>query len=435
MKNTIETLVETQLTDYFGNGPSSPARVSLYDTVRQTLINAAQTKAAEGLSPAEAVEAAFDEMPMLSSLIANTDADQSETASQTTDEGKTAHHAHHIDIDEDGIRVDDGKTMRVDNNGITLNEGRTLRADANGLKIGDHVFGVDPTDPLSEASWRDGDDFEMLPPNQDTHFDSTSLKTIDIMATHTTLSVFPTDGDEVLIRERITGSNDDYRARTRVAGDTLQIMQGTIPHFFRLRVYLDILIPSNFKGQIKIRAHRSKLDLKSLTDLENLSLTVDSGAVRLNEITAATLAVQLTSGTISLAKTDVQTTLTLAEKSGIVNMIDVTSPVLNIVNDNGTFSGMGLHGAGSITGHAGTINAQFDQITGDWQVENGSGTIALTMPNTDYFFDLEAANGTVKGPKATQYEHNVLSLKEGTVGDHPEYRLTVRAKSGTINVR
>ena len=60
MKNTIETLVETQLTDYFGNGPSSPARVSLYDTVRQTLINAAQTKAAEGLSPAEAVEAAFD---------------------------------------------------------------------------------------------------------------------------------------------------------------------------------------------------------------------------------------------------------------------------------------------------------------------------------------------------------------------------------------
>lgn len=450
MNKLINELVNQKLNKIFADYPETADLNDLKDEIASDLIASAQDKLTDDIDEQAAVQQAFTDFGDIDDVINQV---LNEGPKQTDNHYQHKFQSHILDIDEDGIRLDDGKGLTINNEGISINGGKTVKIDSNGVKLGNLVINEDGIHVKDKTKSQSNDAFsefndrfnnshyetevqvDSLPLTDTKEFDLDSFEKIDVNYVDASLKLFPTDGQKVIVREYMSRSNPDYQLQTSLNDETLTITQGAIPHFLPLRVKVQILIPNDFHGQLRITNRSGNLQATNLKNLDEVLINVRSGMIYLNDLTLNRLLVSSNSGKITLDTLKIERELNVKSRSSVLSLDDVTSLEYDLEARSGTIKATNLNGSGKIFAKSGTIKADFGAVNGDLMVENDSGTVKLTMPTTDsYDFDLEAKSGTVKINPSATYRHDILSLKEGRVGDDPSYKLTVRAKSGTIKV-
>lgn len=447
MSEKINKLVDTKLDDYFDGYLYSQDLRELKDEISSDLIAAAEDNVEEGLSEEEAVDQAFKDFGDIDMAI--------DDVLDEADDDKSKQHAthtntwgHHIDVDDHGIRIDKGKVLNINDDGITVNNGKTIKIDEDGVKLGNMVIDSDGIkfDGKTKTDFVNFDDdfddnfdtevnVESLPLTDMSEFDVDDVRNLDISYVNASLKLLPTSADKIVIREYMSRKNPEYQVKTDLVGNTLKIIQGKVPHFLPLKIKVQVLVPKSFAGNLRVINQSGSLQVQDLKHLNDAQIEVHSGTIYLDSLKLKQLLLSTTSGKITLEDLTVKENLDLESKSSVINLSDVACPNFKYVVKSGTIRGFDLSGAGKLSAKSGTIKVNFQELTGDVTCDSNSGRIKLQMPEADsYNFDLEAQSGTVKMAVPANYKHDVLSLKEGTVGNAPQYNLKVRAKSGTIKV-
>lgn len=450
MNKLINELVNQRLTKIFADYPQTDDLNDLKEEIFSDLISSAEDKLTADISENQAVDQAFNDFGDIDEVI-----NQVLNDDQTKTDNHYQHtfQSHKLDIDEDGIRLDNGKGLTINNEGISINNGKAVKIDAKGVKLGNMVINQDGINFNGQTKTEANDSFsefnerfnssnyetevqvESLPLTDKKEFDLSGIQKIDINYVDASLKLLPTNTRQVIVREYMSRNNPDYQLRTDLTDNTLTITQGQIPHFLPLRVKVQILIPNDFLGQLRITNRSGNLQAANLKNLDEVLINVRSGVIYLNDLKMKKLLISSHSGKITLDTLQAKQELTVKSRSSVLSLSDVTSSNYNLESRSGTIKAMDLQGAGKILAKSGTIKVDFEKISDDVEIENDSGTVKLNMPSDDsYKFDLEAKNGVVKMNQPASYHHDVLSLKEGTVGNDPSYKLTVRAKSGTIKI-
>lgn len=446
MNKLIEKLVNDKLAKIFADYPKTSELRDLQAELASDLMASAEDKLTDDVNEEEAVAQAFESFGDIDEVI-----NQVMNDDDNADDNhyQKVFHEHKFDLDDDGIRIDHGKLLNIDSDGITINGGKTVKINDEGVKLGNMIINEDGIKFKNQskasfdnfkAKFNDDDfdaevKFDSLPLTGTRSYATAGLKTISISYQSADVTIVPSKNDEVVIREYASRSNPDYHMQTSLDGDTLRIIQGQIPHFLPLKIRVQILIPQEFSGQLRISDRSGNLHIQDLQQLEQVAINVRSGLVYARNLKLNRLVTEASSGKVVLEDVQAESELLVNSHSGVIKLDNVASQKYDLQAHSGTIKAVDLSGAGQILARSGIIKVIFAEVTGDLKVENISGTVKLTMPETDsYKFDLEAKSGTVKMAHQAKFQHDIQNLKEGIVGDSPQYDLVARAKSGTIKV-
>jgi len=453
MNKIINELVDKKLNNIFSDYPDTKDLNELREELSSDLVASAEDKFTGDTTENEAVDQAFktfgDIDEVITQVLAESDGEKKHSNQR---------HGHHIDINSDGIKIDDGNILNINDDGIKINGGKTVEFNEDGIKIGNMTINEDGINfgkgrkshfdkPETADLFDDFDEHfkninfdteinvESLQMTDEDNFEAEDIKQLNISYDSATIKLVPTSGDKIIFREYMSRNNPKYQAKTDLQEGTLTIIQTQTPHFLPLKIKAQLLIPKKFQGDITISSHSGKVSLQELSNLKDIKVSVNSGLLNVRDIQANSLLVKANSGKIVLEDLKIATDLLLKTGSSAINLDDVISNNYLLEANSGTIKAIELSGAGQIKAKSGIIKVNFGQITGDITVESVSGTVKLIMPDeASYNFDLEASSGIVKmGPQAN-YKHDIQSLKEGTVGDDPSFNLITRVKSGTIKV-
>lgn len=451
MNEEIKTLVNQKLNKIFNDYPESAELNDLKEELSSDLISSAEDKLSGDTTPELAVKKAFKEFGDIDEVI-------NQVLNDNNDHHKHGS-SHTFNIDESGISIDNGKVLNINNDGITINNGRTVRINDDGVKFGNLIInddGInfkgnsklfeefkDETDFHFDKDFTKSDDtdfntevhVETLPLTDEYEFDYMDVDKIQISYTSADLKIIPTDNDKIKISEYISRTNPNYQVKTDLADGVLKIEQGEVPHFLPLKIRVKILIPKAYVKDIQVINASGKLQIQNVKGLAKSIIECNSGAVYLNNFESKTAMININSGKLTLDHVLAEEQLVINDRSGLVSMDTVVTSRFDISSRSGSVNGVDFNGTGDIAVKSGTIHINFAKVTGDINVENNSGTVKLRMPENDsYKFDLEAKSGVVHMNQSAKWLHDIMNLKEGIVGDDPQYQLKVRAKSGIIKV-
>lgn len=454
MSAKTEQLVAMRLNSYFKDQPQTPALVELKAELTSDLNEAAADKQRAGLAPEEAVAEAFSDFGDLNELIRQINAENGTT--------KTIH-GHHVVMDDDGIRVDDGETLKINNDGVYVKGGRAFKADSEGVSINDGAIKAD-SHGLKLGSWTfnedginlNGDaqsqtDFKMprmplnlageyidnLPLVNEQRFDAKTVTTLALNYKSARVKILPTqaDTDEIIVREYMNHNNTTYQAQVSQNAKELNVTQGKVPFLIPLRVHVQIHIPINYTGNVMVASRSGNVLVAGLSHLDTVNLQVLSGSARVTEVGSQAFSADVASGSCDLNGVQVTNQLGMLVKSGRIRMQTVTAGQFTISATSGSVTGEDLSGGGSWSVKSGSLKLAFAKIAGDINLNAKSSTIKVGVPSdASYAYELEAQSGRIIAPKNGTVTHFADGYQAGQVGITGTYTIKGRTTSGTIRL-
>jgi len=439
MSEKIEQLVAMRLNTYFKAQPMTPALTELKTELATDLNEAANDKVKAGQEPEAAVAEAFSDFGDINELIQQVNAENG-TAQDL--------HGHHIVVDDAGVSIDDGKTLKINHDGVSINHG-AIKADEHGLKIGKLVmdesginydgepvmqpdFG-DPVQPLNLA----GEYQDNLRLVNEQRFAAAEIDDLSIAYRSATVKVLPTVGgeDEIIVREYMKPNNTAYYAHTSQQGSALSIEQGKVPFLIPLRVHVQIHVPASYTGDLKLASKSGSVLLAGLKQLQVVNLRITSGSCRVDNVAATAMSADIISGSLKLNQVTVTDQFGMLVKSGRIKLATVQAGQFTVNATSGSIQGADVTGSGSWTAHSGSIKLALKQLTGDVNLNAHSGSIKLAMPvDASYRYQLESHSGRVTSPAQAVKEHVADGYQAGYVGPTAQYLINGRAHSGSIKL-
>ncbi|RRK09847.1 hypothetical protein D1831_10495 [Lactiplantibacillus garii] len=451
MSAKIEQLVAMRLTSYFKEQPKTPALTELRSELAADLNEAANDKERAGLDPEAAVAEAFSDFGDINELIRQINAENGTT---------TTIHGHHVVMDNDGLSVDDGQTLKINADGIYLKGGRALKADADGVSINNGAIQAD-THGLKLGSWTFDEDginlngdaqtakpqaapinlaqeySETLPLVNEQRFDAATLTRLTVAYKAAQVKIIPTQGasQEVIVREYMNHKNAAYQSQIEQAGDELKVVQGKVPFLIPLRVHVQIHVPADFTGNLTLTNRSGHLLVAGFQRLNALDLQVLSGNAVVSDLHSRALSMDVTSGDAELTNLRVINQLGLLVKSGRTRLTTVTAERFIVSVTSGTVRGTALTGGGSWTVKSGSLKLDLAAVVADVHLMAKSGTIKVTVPtDASYAYELESHSGRVVAPKNGTATHLADGYQAGRVGVTGQYLIQGQTTSGTIKL-
>lgn len=411
------------------------------------------------MSVEDAVDSAFENFGDIEDLIDQINYDDH----QASDE------SFKVDIDHDGVRVGDGKKLRIDNSGVFINDGKTLSIDENGMSVNDGKFfkadshgvqmgklkindeGISVDD--NNVTQRVNDYFDKFDQefddNIDTEiyveslklvnektFDLSEIENLDVNYKFVKVAVLPTDGSQLVLREYMSRDNPNYYAHTKVSDGVISIHEGNYPKLLPLKVRVQLLVPNNFIGGLRLVNYAGTATLADLKGLKALKIELKSGNTRLKNISADNLAIIVKSGSARLSNVKSNQLLKINVSSGTIKFNNLLAQEFDITDHSGSIRGNGLVGSGRLQSHSGSVSVGVKDLTGDLNLDSKSGTIKVYSDQAlSYKFDLSANSGTVVAPMNAVLDHQATGFKDGYVGESAQFTIKAVAKSGTIKLR
>lgn len=439
MSEKIEQLVAMRLNTYFKTQTMTPALTELKTELATDLNEAANDKATNGLDSEAAVAEAFSDFGDINALIQQIN---------TENGNETNLHAHHVVMDDEGIEIDDGETLKVNSDGISINNG-AIKADHDGLKLGKLVINGDginlndqpvpapdfgtPSQPLNLA----GEYHDSLNLVNEKRVAVADITDLSISYRSARVKVLPTVGgeDEIIVREYMNHNNAAYNATVTQQGSALSIEQGKVPFLIPLRVHVQVLVPANYAGNLKLASSSGTVLMAGLAHLGVVNIRITSGSSKLDSIQAQALSADVVSGNLVMIQVQVAEQLGMLVKSGRLKLSAVQAGQYTVTVTSGSIQGVQLIGGGSWTAKSGTMKLAFSKLTSDLNLSDKSGSIKFSLPrDASYRYELEARSGRVVAPNNAQPEHIADGYQTGQVGTTPTYTVQGRTTSGSIHL-
>ncbi|MQS44113.1 DUF4097 domain-containing protein [Lactobacillus salsicarnum] len=446
MNNEINKLISDKLADIFDSYESTPDLKELSDELQSDLLASAEDKVKAGSTPEQAVDNAFDNFGDIDDLI--------DQINENSDKHHGSKKSYKLDIDDNGVRINDGKLLNIDDHGVSINQGKFFKADNNGVKLGKLTIdsdGIRTEDKPSKESKEDYfDNFdnqfdasvntevyvESLNLVNKREFSADEIDNIDVDYSQVKLTILPSKTDKIVLREYMSRDNDKYYAQIGVVDDDLTIKNGAYPKFLPLRVRVQLLLPKEFIGRLRLLNYSGNIVMSGITGLEGVKATLHSGSFKAENIEVDNLAVKAKSGSVRLNNVKATDLLKMNVHSGSIKFDKLFSNEIDLDAHSGSIHGHAFNGAGKINLHSGSLVMSVHELTDDVNISSKSGLVKLDTSLLDNFkFDLSAKSGTVKVPSFAVLDHDVQSYKDGSIGSDPLHSIIVKAASGAINMK
>lgn len=247
-------------------------------------------------------------------------------------------------------------------------------------------------------------------------YDPSSIDDIVLSYGNDNVNVYASSDDTITIKEYMSQDDPSYHATDTLDGNTLSITMGQRPSsdpYFSS--YVDIYVPISYHGSLSVTTTSGLVTINSSYQLSDMSVATEGGSITLKSIACPDVTLTSDSGTISSSSS-----------TGKLTCSTQTSPI----------TANSISGYGSFTSDSGKITAQFKYVSGDIDVSDRAGKIALTLPS-DTQMDFQAT--TTSGYIQTNFPTDVITQKADTELDANTassgivHTVTVSSVSGAIN--
>ncbi|GAY74408.1 DUF4097 family beta strand repeat-containing protein [Lentilactobacillus kosonis] len=200
---------------------------------------------------------------------------------------------------------------------------------------------------------------------------------------------------------------------------------------------LYVEIPNQFNGTTILSGDSSSLQVNNLNVNGELSFSINSGIIKLNQLKTNILNIQINSG--QLNTNHVQANKFFVNgNSGTVTIND-SEANFNIKITSGVIKANLISGSGTFATHSGSIKTNWQNVVDNINLTTQSGTIDSQLPILKNFnFKLSTLSGTakLKNRQATYELRSQGAIMGRTIDgdDNNTFNLTATAKSGTIKI-
>ena len=240
-------------------------------------------------------------------------------------------------------------------------------------------------------------------------------------------------------------SGDNTLSIKQTSSFTFSFLGGS---YRQLRLYL----PEGWQGTLLAEQGSGSLSLNDNFDLNKLTATVQSGSIRVenvtvkedavlssnsgsiraNSLTAKNISVKASSGSIRV-ETAVANTIDVYAASGSIH-IGTVNGQFSLQSSSGSISVDAGNGGGSVRANSGSVRVYMNEVTNDLSLSAGSGSVRLYLPsNIGFSFEGQTGSGSLKTDFDSSLSYNGRNYASGQVGNGgPSIQCT--AGSGSVHV-
>ena len=265
------------------------------------------------------------------------------------------------------------------------------------------------------------------------------------------IHVLKSENDKIVIHEYMNENIKSYYARTTHKNGELIVTEGKRPRSSSFESYIELHIPSNYKGSLSL--HTTSGTIKSEFPLnlsDSFSVDTTSGVIDVSSVNASIVSLATTDGTIkgeSLASSTIKIVSTngnLDFESIKANTIEVQTTnadtrinevngLISYTSKGGNLTASNIKGSGSFNASGdGSVNVSFSEVTGDIYSFSKNGRLELKLPSQLAF----KFSATTKGGAIDTSFTDQLTVTDGTaagiVGSTPDIAIVMETQNGDI---
>ncbi|MCT3058735.1 DUF4097 domain-containing protein [Leuconostoc citreum] len=435
---SIEMAIRTRLDVIFSKYTPNEQLTEFKEELVADLLDAYQDFAKQDKSHDEALDDAFAQLGDIDTILR----ELSQTKKQDNDDSKSQTkkssffefsndglHLGNLHIDGQGVRL--GDDIVIDGKHDKVQLGDWLHVDRSGARVGRKYYRFDedePSDTTHTPSWSVAHHNAQIPTsdkpfvfdykNADVHFYSNAK------------------ADLITLDEFFSRDNNRYFADIQETNEQISVTQGDNPLLFHVRTQVNIGLPKDFNhGKITMINHSGRIMAQDLS-LQQFNLYLHAGNFRGNHIQAETANWQIHAGEVKVQELNFKHA-DIFNKSGSLKLDNMTVEDSHITVTSGTVQISHFTGGGQFATHTGSLRLRIDKLTDDLKLQAKTGSIRVTMPESqDCYFNLSANMGSIvmDHTEATHFDKNTNSYKCGFYGDNPKFTIDANVDSGTIKV-
>ena len=267
------------------------------------------------------------------------------------------------------------------------------------------------------------------------------------------IHVIKSDNDKIVLNEYMNEDIKSYYAKTTHKNGELIVTEGKRPKSSSFDSYIELLIPSDYKGSLSIHTTSGTITSEFPLNLsDSLSMDTTSGVIEVSNINAADVSITTTDGTVkgesltSLTVRIVSTNGNLSFENIKADNIEVqttnadtrineASGLISYTSKGGNLTASNIKGAGSFNASGdGSVNVSFNEVTGDIYSYSKNGRLEIELPSQLAFkFSATTKGGAIDTSFADQ-----LTVAAGTaagmVGSSPDIAIVMETQNGNIKV-
>jgi len=241
------------------------------------------------------------------------------------------------------------------------------------------------------------------------------------------------DGDFRVIYVGPESEKDDPQVMVSEDSGQLRIEQKRKIFVFSVvsKREVTVYIPDSFSGRVDYKCASGDMEMTDDFRFEEFMLKVSSGDLRCLNLSADRLSLETSSGDYS-CRTIEADELTVKATSGDITIEKVigTGTIKTVSGDIkiGEYTG-----GGSISTTSGSIRVYATEVSSDLSVEAISGEIDVSVAEgTSLRLEFYVISGEIDTDVSLDNAKISKSSTKGTIGENPEYRLTIKTTSGDI---
>jgi hypothetical protein len=286
--------------------------------------------------------------------------------------------------------------------------------------------------------------------------DVAHINSIDVLYHADSIMLFSGDADRIIIKEYMSRDNSDYYATVATAGNKLTVESGRRPWglMIMFRTRIEVYLPASYPHPITVKTSSGSIKADDDYACSNLHLECSSGSISVNAITAESISLRTSSGSIhgqrltgnldlrtssgSIAVEHIEGDVSAEASSGSITFEQAEGRVA-AKTSGGRIRVDALAGALTAQASSGSIHCGISALTGDLSLTASSGSVNLELARTAAFnFSARTSSGGLSTPFPDRLSSPVTDrrLVQGVIGSDrdPPYEINIRTTAGAIRV-
>lgn len=231
------------------------------------------------------------------------------------------------------------------------------------------------------------------------------------------VTVYSTDGDQLVVKEFLGQEGSSYYAAVDTTDSTVTVTQGYRPTTVYWAAYAEVYVPRDYTGSVTVNTGSGQVKIETGNHLDDLDVTTQSGIISISDVTVKSMTVTSNSGGVTLAS--------------------ISGP-FNCNTSSGSVSATSLSGYGSITTESGNLSADYKALSGSTTLSTQTGKMTVSLPRTtSYRLSVDTLEGIITLP----YSEDQISSQDSTSAEvifglsSTTNQVTLSTQSGAINVK
>lgn len=241
-----------------------------------------------------------------------------------------------------------------------------------------------------------------------------NIQNVEVSYIAEELALLPAPGDQMIVKEYMNRNDEKLFASVNISGGSILVRNGTRQGFFGLRSCIEIYLPASFEGSLTLGTVSGSIRIPDEWKLASLIARTISGDVAVNTVSAATVRLSTTSGSIRA---------------------ESLSGNLDLHAISGSIRVNAAQGGGSFKTTSGGVRVNFTELHSSVDASSVSGGVRLGLPADAAFeFEGRSVSGSIHTGFDDKLTYQRRNKANGFVGQAPYHHVRAVTTSGGVHV-